>query len=282
MSVVQLPEAVPVSSAIRNDLLEVILINVFENPDDFENYVRQNPELNTLYLMDAESEEHVRRYLKVCLERNDIAGLRSVARYCFSQDNIPLLREIRDVDINDVPFHHCIFDRVVGLGYVDMIRYLIERGLDANMRYFGKSILHHACTKNKIDIVRILLEHGADPNDEDETSQNDMKYFTSSLHGALLSSCVGIVDLLICHGVYLYKYPALMWISAARSRDVAKIERLRGMNIPIPDDIIEQLEETTGVRRDDLFSTTPAGILIASYVEEDRKVSSVSSSSSHV
>lgn len=264
MATISLPDTPRVVNAQRAGILEAILINVFEDPNDFEQYLRENPDiLGCVCLWKRDTEEHVHRYLKVSLELDDERGIRNVMNYAFEHDDISLLEQIKERNVADKSLYHLIVSKVIQHGYVDMLLHLIHRGLDVNARHNLVSILNYACQYNKIDLVRVLLEHGANPNDGCDKYSGEAKYYTTSLQKALVKSCVGILDLLICFGVDLYSHPDLMWLSVMCSRDTEKIQRLHDMNVPMPPKIFEMIETSCGVSLED-----PVTNLISSFLQD--------------
>ena len=62
-------------------------------------------------------------------------------------------------------------------GYADLVRLLIEKGADANVRTMNEWVhtpLHIACRYNGVPAVRLLLEKGADPNVRDKDGRTPL------------------------------------------------------------------------------------------------------------
>jgi len=50
-------------------------------------------------------------------------------------------------------------------GHLDVVKFLLERGVDPNVRNNpGDTPLHYAAERGHLDVVKFLLERGADPN----------------------------------------------------------------------------------------------------------------------
>ena len=65
-----------------------------------------------------------------------------------------------------------------GLGYLDIILLLIERGVDVNVQCEGGTALHAAAAKGKNNIIQALLDAGANIDaKEDQTSQTPLHFF---------------------------------------------------------------------------------------------------------
>ena len=64
-----------------------------------------------------------------------------------------------------------------GLGYLDIILLLIERGVDVNVQCEGGTALHVPAAKGKNNIIQALLDAGANIDaKEDQTSQTPLHF----------------------------------------------------------------------------------------------------------
>ena len=119
--------------------------------------------------------------------------------------------------------------KIVTKGYVDMLLFFLEKGMDANMLFEGSdfSLLSYACFYGKIDIVRLLLEDGANPNLWISDATRPVKC-------ALFCDDVRILDHLIIYGLDLHRYNDLWsgqnWAAYPGTRD-ANFQRLADHNV---------------------------------------------------
>jgi ankyrin repeat protein len=47
-------------------------------------------------------------------------------------------------------------------GQVEVIKYLLSKGIDEKQRHNGRAFIHQATTSKKVEAVRFLVERGAD------------------------------------------------------------------------------------------------------------------------
>jgi ankyrin repeat protein len=82
-------------------------------------------------------------------------------------------------------------------GHIDIVRLLLERGADPNLREEGNAPhgrgLYAAVYNGHVEIARLLLEHGAYPNPEVESSAD-------ALSIAIMNSDTTMIDLLASYG----------------------------------------------------------------------------------
>jgi ankyrin repeat protein len=82
-------------------------------------------------------------------------------------------------------------------GHMDVVRLLLERGADPNLREEGMAphgrALYAAVYNRHVEIARLLLEHGAYPNPEVESSAD-------ALSIAIMNSDTAMIDLLASYG----------------------------------------------------------------------------------
>jgi ankyrin repeat protein len=87
--------------------------------------------------------------------------------------------------------------QAAGRGHLDVVRLLLERGADPNLREEGNSphgrALYTAVYNHHYEVAKLLLEHGANPNQEMESSADAPSI-------AIMNSDTGIIELLAAHG----------------------------------------------------------------------------------
>lgn len=87
--------------------------------------------------------------------------------------------------------------RVLSHGYVDILKFLIEKGLDINrVDALERTYLSNAIINDKVDIMDLLLAKGADVNRTDS-------FGNTPVFLAMWSADVRILDRLIMHGANL-------------------------------------------------------------------------------
>ena len=80
-------------------------------------------------------------------------------------DILKMLVEEYGLDVKVLDKGNCVYDQLVCDNRIDILKYLIEHGVDINRRDCnGWSILHIAVDRRQTDMVKMLLEYGADPN----------------------------------------------------------------------------------------------------------------------
>jgi hypothetical protein len=135
-------------------------------------------------------------------------------------------------------------------GRVDVIAFLLENGMDFNMRsskVINEPILSRACFNEEVNIIELLLVHGADTNLEDVYGETPSFY-------AMWASDVRILDRLIVHGANLFhrnERGENLWAAVPcayyHESTEANYQRLADMNIPLDEEtystVCESLEE---------------------------------------
>ena len=87
------------------------------------------------------------------------------------------------------PLHHA-----ASAGYVDVIRYFIDKGADfRQIDFTGQTSLHVAAWNGYKDVVAIFIQLGLGVNDKDEQGE-------TPLHLAAFSGHSEVADLLLTHG----------------------------------------------------------------------------------
>lgn len=146
----------------------------------------------------------------------------------------------------DQTSYYLFVRNVIKEGIVDVIAFLLEKGMDPNMRRSLKSnpILYWACFYEKIDIVDLLLQKGADPNAEDEHGY-------TPIVPAMWSSDVRVLDRLIVYGANLFhrnEDGQNLW--AAVPSDYTKemepnFRRLADMNVSLDQETYNKVREAS-------------------------------------
>ena len=94
-------------------------------------------------------------------------------------------------------------------GYVEMVRLLVEHGVDVNAQYYGYTALMLAAEGGHVEVARFLVEHGADVNAPNE-------YGDTALMWAARQGHVEVARFLVEHGADVNAQnndglTALMW-----------------------------------------------------------------------
>lgn len=87
---------------------------------------------------------------------------------------------------------------IVKNGYMDVIHFLFEQGLDVNCSDTNnETILYHACSKKNVELIDLLINKGADINIKAKNSNE------TAIFPAVRTGEVQIVDRLILQGIDL-------------------------------------------------------------------------------
>lgn len=101
------------------------------------------------------------------------------------------INEGADVDAGRGRYHGPLVMIAAKLGYVDMVRLLLDRGADIELTDdLGATALMGAARTSNLEIVRLLLDRGADVNHDDWSDQTPLSEAAVAGHRA-------IVDLLL-------------------------------------------------------------------------------------
>jgi ankyrin repeat protein len=108
------------------------------------------------------------------------------------EENPSLVNRVADYVATGAPLA-----RAAARGHLEIVRLLLERGADPNLREEGMAphgrALYSAVYNGHVDIARVLLEHGAYPNPEVESSAD-------ALSIAIMNSDLRMIDLLASSG----------------------------------------------------------------------------------
>ena len=113
----------------------------------------------------------------------------------------------------------------VGGSHADVVRLLLDRGADPNVRDDGDNAipLCFACEKNDLEIVRLLVEHGADVNSTGDMHTMDVVGWATVFGGARPE----IVDYLLSHGARHNIWSAVTMGDVAAIRAIVGADRAR-------------------------------------------------------
>jgi len=140
-----------------------------------------------------------------------------------------MLKEGASVDTKDksgyTPLHWVCFKGMVGENRAEMAEILIEAGADVNsaLPIYGPSIISTACGIGNLDIVKLLVEHGVDVNDDLDGSTP----LIQAIHGGN----VELVEYLLAHGAIVDKSdingktPMKIAVAVERPEMVAILEK---------------------------------------------------------
>lgn len=214
------------------DMICYSLIGTFSTVEELAEYLQHNQETRFLNVMNARV-DFVHCYLNFILQQEEnVHELARISFYALNYGHVSLLRLFpQDYNFFDRSVAYFIHISVATQGYVDVLMFLIERGLLDHPEVRDKC-LRSAVVNKKIDIVRLLLDGGADANYH--TDPEDTVIIVSIRH-----SNVEILMLLVSQGGDVYSRPDLMWKHAAIRGDRDILFFLQGMNVPIPDNIIQ-------------------------------------------
>ena len=113
----------------------------------------------------------------------------------------------------------------VGGSHVEVVRFLLDRGADPNVRDDGDNAipLCFACEKNDFEIVRLLVEHGADVNSTGDMHTMDVIGWATVFGGARPE----IVDYLLGHGARHNIWSAVTMGDVGAIRAIVAADRSR-------------------------------------------------------
>ena len=113
----------------------------------------------------------------------------------------------------------------VGGSHADVVRLLLDRGADPNLRDDGDNAipLCFACEKDDLEIVRLLVEHGADVNSTGDMHTMDVVGWATVFGGARPE----IVDYLLSHGARHNIWSAVTMGDVAAIRAIVGADRSR-------------------------------------------------------
>jgi hypothetical protein len=213
-------------------LIRYRLIGTFSSVEEFNEYLRKHPETRGLYLMGT-TPSYVHCYLNFVLQREDNADdLFNIAVYALVHDELSLLQSFpAEYNFFEERIASYYIPLAVGeRGYIDILNFLIERGL-LNHPKLRDRCLCNAVVNQNIDAVRPFLDGGVSPNIQIDAT-------TTLIMEAVAHSSVDIIMLLVSQGADLHRYSDQIWFQAAIRGDGEIMNFLHGMNVPMMRDII--------------------------------------------
>ena len=147
-------------------------------------------------------------------------------------------REPSELDLNPEK----AFVEAADNGDIDIVRGLIERGIDINIYYRGKTALYEAAIGGKAKIVKLLLQEGADPDAEDQTDLLTPLYLVAMNNHGGYEKTNEIIKLLVEGGADIdsactySNITPLIWV--ARNGNIEGVKYLveKGSDINIKDE----------------------------------------------
>ncbi len=112
------------------------------------------------------------------------------------KEAVEILLELgpNEIDINDEECGVTPLHLASSIGYIDIIRMLLEKGADINAQdNYGQTPLYYASGQNNVEIVRMLLEGGADIEAKDKSGE-------TVLYQAVRSKNAEMIELLLNRG----------------------------------------------------------------------------------
>jgi ankyrin repeat protein len=109
-----------------------------------------------------------------------------------------------------------------GVAHVEVVRLLLERGADPNIRDDGDNAmpLHFAAEKQDLEVIRLLIEHGADPIGDGTMHELDVLGWATAWD--FVSPRPEIVEYLLAHGARYSMASAVALGAVNAIRDIAR------------------------------------------------------------
>jgi ankyrin repeat protein len=154
----------------------------------------------------------------------DAAGLGDVARVTEILDTYPELVSERGF-LRGNTGRRTALHYAVGGSHVDVVRLLLDRGADPNVRDDGDNAipLCFACEKDDFEIIRLLVEHGSDVNSTGDMHTMDVIGWATVFGGARPE----IVEYLLSHSARHNIWSAVTMGDVAAIRAIVRADRSR-------------------------------------------------------
>ena len=149
-----------------------------------------------------------------------------------------LFREPSELDLNPEK----AFIDAADSGDINIIRHLIERGIDINIDYKGRTALYTAATEGETEIVKLLLQEGADPNVGDHDGLVTPLYMVAMENRGGFEKTNEIIKLLVDGGADMdtactySNITPLMWVAGNGNIEGVRYLVEKGADINIKDE----------------------------------------------
>jgi ankyrin repeat protein len=127
-----------------------------------------------------------------------------------------------------------------GVGHASVVRLLLERGANPNIRDDGDHAmpLHFAAERQDLEVIRLLVEHGADPIGDGTMHELDVLGWATAWD--YVTATPDVVDYLLAHGAR-YSMPSAVALGA--------VEAIREIARRSPDEVNRPMDATNHGRR---------------------------------
>lgn len=127
-------------------------------------------------------------------------------------------------------------------GDIDLVRRLIERGINIDTVYQGRTALYEAATRGRAEVLQLLIQEGADPNVQDQTNIITPLYMVAMENRGGFEKTNVIIKLLVEGGANMdaactySNITPLMWVSGNGNIEGVRYLVEKGANINIKDE----------------------------------------------